>query len=337
MSHGIMQHDRQEGIEMGWHKLTIVRPDLSIENCWLTTWEYTPKVIPLNGKASPFSVLEVSDVPDLYVGTPYQTDSFKPVMNKRLLSILSKTIEGHDLQLASDGTIHNRSNLFLSFKLNGAKFKSADRDFQPYLNIGNGNDMSDTLWVNTSNVCTVCANTYAMNVADKGLIMSVKKTKFSETKLPDFGKAITACLNGQKQFAKQLGALAMTRCDATIARKFFAGFITLNPETGLSPRGENIVERMLVLFSHGLGNDGNDFSDVFQAMTDYYTHEAANTQDTPEAKWKNFVSSEFGSGSQRKQDAWRILTDKAKRKATVLIGEKVLRITANMKNNSAQG
>ncbi len=189
--------------------------------------------------------------------------------------------------------------------------------------------MSSPLWVNTSNICTVCNNTFTANLADAGLIMSVKKTQFSDFKLADMGKAIAAMFKGQKAFAKTLGQLAGVACDEKTAREFFAGFLTPNPEAPLSTRASGNVDSLIQLFKSGAGNNGDDFSDVFQAATDFFTHSAASSQADAGAQWKNFVSSEFGAGKTAKMEAWSFLTDEKLRKGTIQIGRKVLKLTAD--------
>lgn len=328
MAHEIKEHDKQQGRKQAWHGLTDVREDLTLDNCWLKDWDYAPQAVTVNGKETPFMVLGVSDEPELFIGRPYQKKTFKPVLNTVLIAQIAEAIKGQNLTLESCGTVLNRGRLFLSFGLAEAKFQAAGREFEAFLNIGNGNDMSSPLWVNTSNTCTVCNNTFTANLADKGLVMSVKKTQFSDFKLADMGRAIKAMITGQKAFAKALGTLAGLKCDDKTAREFFAGFLTVNPENPLSTRSEGIVERLTVLFKSGAGNDGNDFSDVFQAITDYYTHEAANAQGDAGANWKNWISSEFGAGKQSKIEGWEILTNDKTRASMVTMGRKVLKVTA---------
>lgn len=340
MSHELKEHDKQEGRAVAWHGLTMVNAELSLDNCHLRNWDYQPRAIEIDGKKTPFDVLGVTDgamVTDedtgeespLLIGRPYQRKTFKPVLNVKLLELLAGAIAGHDLRLESCGTVFNRGRTFLSFALADAKFQAAGREFAAFLNIGNGNDMSSPFWVNTSNICTVCNNTFTANLGNAGLIMSVKKTQFSDFKLGDMGRAIKAMFSGQKEFAKTLGKLAGIACDEKTAREFFTGFLTPNPDAPLSTRAQGNVDRLVQLFMHGAGNDGNDFSDVFQSATDFFTHEAASAQGDAGAQWKNFVSSEFGAGKTAKMDTWNILTDEKLRKATVTVGRKVLKLTAD--------
>ncbi len=351
MSHEIKECDTQEGREMAWHKKTKINPELSIGNCHLNPaaggWDYKAEPLQtLTGVQLPLCALGVTDgammnvineetgeptgeVTPLIIGKAYNPRTFKPVFNVRLLALLEKAIEGQGLTLESCGSVFNRGRVFLSFAMANAKFQAAGREFKSFLNIGNGNDMSSPLWVNTSNICTVCNNTFTANLSDAGMIMSVKKTQFSDFKLADMGRAIAAMFKGQKEFAKTLGQLAGITCDEKTAREFFAGFTSPNCDEPMSTRAENTVERLVMLFKGGAGNDGNDFSDVFQAATDYYTHEAASAKGDDSANWKNFISSEFGAGKKAKMESWAALTDEKLRKAFIQMGRKTLKLTAD--------
>lgn len=63
---------------------------------------------------------------------------------------------------------------------------------------------------------------------------------------------------------------------------------------------------MVTLFQDARqGNHGRDAADLFSAVTDYYTHESSSGED----KQRQFVSSEYGAGLQRKQDFFAVLQD----------------------------
>lgn len=309
MSHEIMEHDRQEGRTMAWHGLTLVNPELSLANCWLRSWDYVgkPCLVDVNGKMinTGMNMLGVTDEPELFIGDSYNPKTFKPVFNARLCDAVEKATEGHGLTLESDGTIMNRGRQFLSLGLDAAKFSVGKREFQAFLNIGNGNNQSSPLWVNTSNTCTVCNNTFTMNM--DGDVMRVKKTQNSDLKISEMGLAIAEMLKEQAKFAKGFRTLDETECNEDTARNFFAGFVG-TPNEPLSTRAEGNVDSLIQLFKTGKGNTGATFGDVFSAITDFYTHEAASSQDGQAAAWKNYLSSEFGSGRRAKAKAWEILT-----------------------------
>lgn len=321
----ILENDKQQGREMGWHGKTDVNPELSLDNCWLGKWDYQVKTVQVEGKDTSMRILGVSDVQDLYIGQSFSPNSFKPVFNARLIELLKKATEGKDCTLWSCGTVRNRGRQFFSFQL-GESYRAAGRDFVPYFNIGNGNDKSSPLWQNTSTTCVVCDNTFNINMVTAGIIMEVRKTQNSELKIGDFAKAAKTMLNDQKEFAQALDKLALVPVTEDNAREFFAGFIG-KPNQPMAVRTQNNVETLVSLFKSGKGNNGENFADVFSALTDYYTHLSASTEDDADAKWKNFVSSEFGNGSAQKQRAWAVLNNDRQRKDLGRIGKAILKAT----------
>lgn len=346
--HEILQHDKQQGRTMAWHQLTDVQPDLSLDNCWLNSWDYKINRIVIDGAKTSFGLLGVTDgamvdgeddapgtpgikakVP-LIIGDSFNVHSFKPVMNARLLSAVKEAIEGCGVILSSCGTVFNRGRTFLSFEMTNAKFTAANRPFVAFLNIGNGNNQSSPLWVNTSNTCTVCNNTFQVNMGTRGKIMEIKKTKFSDFKISSMSAAIEAMLAGQKEFAILLNRLASIGCTEEKARHFFAGFLGEENQP-LSMKASNAIESLVAMFKDGKGNKGETWADVFQAGTDWYTHAAASTEDSAEAKWKNHVSSEFGSGANKKQALWESLKQADSRNLLIAMGVKTLELTAKVR------
>ncbi len=77
----------------------------------------------------------------------------------------------------------------------------------------------------------------------------------------------------------------------------------------------------MVLFATGKGNHGKDWSDVFQAVTDYYTHESAGTKATAQEQEE---SSEYKTGATKKARAYAILQNDAAIAATVAKGRAYL-------------
>ncbi len=345
MSHEIMEHDVQEGIEQAWHGLTTVNPELSLENCWLRTWDYVEKPIVVDGKPSRFAILGVTDDAtdilnpnnpeselnprvSLTVGKSFSRHTFKPVFNAKLIELLDKATKGKDMRLVSDGTVMQRGRQFLSFAL-GDSYRSGGREFKPFFNIGNGNDMSSPLWQNISNTCTVCNNTFQMNMGQAGLIQEVKKTKYSELVLADFSKAARVMLAGQKEFAEMFDALAVQEVTEEAARQFLVGFFHANKQnTPLATKTANNVDAIVKLFHTGAGNEGKNLADLFSALTDFYTHLSASAQGDTKANWKNFVSSEFGSAREEKQRAWMLINVDGERTKMRKLGMRIMKLTA---------
>ena len=333
MAHRIETYDKQQGIKQAWHGLTEVCPELTLENNWLAQWELNPVTLQKHGADSKWQILECSDVPELEIGQPYNPDTFRPIGNKAFLELVNASIAGTDHKIVSVGSVRNRGRVFLSIELNGMdKFKSAGREFSAFLNFGNGHDKSSVLWVNTSNVCTVCDNTFGFNLVQvenkeskdgaDDIKMRLRHTKHAMLKLPGMATLIDKAIGVQAEFQIELDKLASVKVSEDTAQSLFAGFIGRNvePDKGLSTRANNTVSRLVQLFRGGAGNNGRDMSDVFNAGTDYYTHESSGGQNNA----RQFVSNEYGAGQNNKADLWRVVRSGDKTEETIARGETLL-------------
>ncbi len=338
MAHKIEIHDEQWGIKQAWHGLTKVRPILTLDDNWLTQWEVCPVTLQKNGKDSNWAILECSDN-QLEVGSPYNPETFKPIDNKAFIQLVRDCISGTSHKIVSLGSVRNRGRVFLSIELAGMeKFKAAGREFSAFLNFGNGHDKSSTLWTNTSNICTVCDNTFGFNLLrienkdagkDNGddIKLSLRHTKNASLKLPEIAKLIDKAIGVQAEFQIELDKLAQVVIKQQHAENLFAGFVGRNIteselKDGLSTRSRNTVSRLMDLHNDGLGNHGENLADSFQAVTEYYTRESSRGK--TDNLQKQFVSSEFGSGLEAKRSFWNIVTNDSKRNDAIEKGAKLL-------------
>ena len=295
---------------MAWHGLTEIKEDLSLENNWLTQWDVQPEKLAttVDGVVAPtdFSILTPTDGVPITIGVPFKPESYRFVTNAEFLQLMKDATEGVEgVKLTSVGSIRNRGRVFASFEtMKLAEYEAGGRTFKPYLNFGNGHDKSSCLWANTSNTCTVCDNTFEMNlqkVEDEVIKHSARMVhrKHVIAKLPELALVIRQAVQAQENFAAAFEAMAGINIPAVQAEQAFFGFVVLSDERSISTRAKNIVARLMELFRTGKGNSGKTLADMFQAVTDYYTHENAGNGKNP---WKQFASGQFGAGSSAKQD-----------------------------------
>lgn len=317
MAHNIFTHDKTEGIEKHWHGLNTIREKITLDTCLLNEWDLIPVVLQKKGVDSKWSILCCSDV-DLEIGQPYNPDTFKPINNKAFIGLVRDSIGGTKHVVSSCGSIRNRGRVFISVKLNGMEdFNAAGRKFGAYLNFGNGHDKSSVLWVNTSNICTVCDNTFSMNLItvenkaakpDDEIKLRLRHTKNAELKLPAMADLIDKAVGVQAEFRNAFESLGNKEIPLTDARDMFAGFLGRNvPDVkkGLSTRAFNTVGRLVELHVNGKGNAGRTQADAFSAVTDYYSHESSGGENVS----RQLVSSEYGAGQTAKADFWNLLTN----------------------------
>lgn len=327
MGHRIEKRDKVQGREMHWHQLTEIDINLNLGKNWLTEWDIVTRRLQLDGVDTAFNILVGSDDGEV-IGKPF-ADSYKPITNKEFLTLIKESIAGiKGARVDSIGSICNRGRVFVSISLkDSSSYKIGKRQFKDFLNFGNGHDQSCVLWVNNTNICTVCNNTftYNLNAEDSEIDVRVFHKGDVELKLVNVAEIIDAHLGSQAMFKAKFEKLLEVEMRAEEARNMFAGWTLRNDkEKIMSTRGMNKVNRLTDLFLTGKGNEGKNRADAFSAVTDYYTHES--TRNAAENVGKQYVSSEFGLGRMAKQNFWNAITDNDAVASYVKVGQKALKM-----------
>lgn len=342
MSHEIYDgFDKQEGTSMAWHGLTDVKPVILVDDNHLTAWDVVLVVLGMLDNAgkfitSAFRQMVCTDKPEIQIGSPVNPDSYSVLTNKGFLAIVKNALAAiPGASIASLGSVCKRSRIFVSLQIPKMEsIQAAGREFKPFLNFLSSHDKSAPFILNLGTICTVCNNTFNMNLLDengKGLRVTVRHTSGMEAALKDIDGIISAYFVSVQKFADTMNAFAQIPITVENARAFFAGFLTdkLSNETAekskaetaeISQRKINMIERLTELFQTGKGNAGVNHADLFNAVTDYYSHESSGGDD----KFKQVASSEFGSGAAWKSLAWLILQDDKRTAETIVKGHTVL-------------
>jgi hypothetical protein len=331
MSHGISKRDRQEGRKMGWHKLTIINPNLTLSDNWLTKWEITEdNLFTRKGVEVPFKVLLGSD-DGLVIGKPF-AGSYTPVTNKQFLHMIHEAISGiKGAVVESVGSVCNRGRVFVSISIEGMdRFVIGNREFLDYLNFGNGHDQTCAVWANASNTCTVCNNTFNMNLnmgdSQKGVRVKVKHSKDVIAKMENISEIIDAYAGTQARFKTEFVKLLNEPMKEAEAHNLFAGWMIRSKagseDRDLGPKTMKKVNRLTELFVSGAGNKGDNRADAFSAVTDFYSHESTRGQGKNVAR--QVFSSDFGIGRTAKLDFWNVIRSPQSIQSYVANGKKAL-------------
>jgi hypothetical protein len=319
MAHRILRHDRQQGIQQGWHGLTEIKDQITLTDNWLAQWDIVPTVLQKRGADTKWRVLECPDVPELEIGAAYNSETFRPITNAGFLRLVADSIAGTDHKIVSVGSVRNRGRVFLSIELQGKeKFAAAGREFSAFLNFGNGHDKSSVLWVNTSNTCTVCDNTFSFNLFavenakrdQAGLAIRQRHVPNAVLRFPIIAGLIDKAVGVQAEFAKAMDYFAGVKVSDNNARQLFAGHVgrEIKTETavkaGLSTRGMVKVDRLVELFHNGRGNLGENLADAVGAVSDFYTHESVRGDEKTRLA-RQYASSEFETGALLKREFYQ--------------------------------
>jgi len=337
MSHDININDAQEGTFMAWHKLTKLRQQIAIDDCWLSTWDVQKSPLHrADGSLSDWKEIVCTDDNSLVIGPPV-ADSYSLITNKEFLEIVRDSMEHiRDSRIVSNGSVCDRGRVFVSVEIPEFKeFEAANRHFTAYINFLNSHDMSCPFVVNASNTCTVCNNTFTMNLTDtnnKAFRASVRHTKNAHAKLADIDGMIDAYVGTQARFRVTMNALAKKAADAYQASQFFAGLLSTKDnrqaakmvnsivDVESSTRRSNQVSRLTELFKSGKGNRGETRADIFSAVTDYYSHESSGGRNV----FKQVASSDFGAGQAMKDRALSALDNDDDYHTLTRVGKLVL-------------
>ena len=308
MAHKIEKRDKQQGRQMAWHNLTEVVADLSLEKNWLTKWDIEKRTLELDGIDTGFDIL-IGDDDKEVIGKPFAR-TYKPISNKEFLTVIKdsiSTIKGVNIETV--GSVCNRGRVFVSVSLkDNSEYKIGNRTFKDFLNFGNGHDQSSVLWVNNTNTCTVCNNTFSYNLNNNKSDIDIRVFHRGnvELKISNIAEIIDAHLGNQAEYKAEFERLMNIDIKPTDARNLFAGWTLRNDnEKSITPRGINKINRLSELFATGKGNEGKNRADAFSAVTDFYTHES--TRGSGANVGNQFVSSEFGIGRTAKQNFWNVI------------------------------
>ena len=323
MSHEISAIDRQQGLKQAWHKLTQIIPNLSLENCFLNEWEAAKRPLyrEVNGNFQKTDNCEIycTDKPEITLGKAIDCESYGLISNANFLKIVGEAIGAIDgAKVVSVGSVSERNKVFVSIELKELEsFKAAGREFKAFLNFGHSFDQSSPFWVNTSNICTVCANTFGMNLREGGKLSSIKHTKNALLKLENVPAIVEGFLGAQAEFKAIMETLGNEGFDREDSRPFFAGLLSSGAKGELSTRRMNQVNQLDYLFVKGAGNKGETRADAFSAVTDWATHEnAGGMKDVG----RQIASSEFGQGLALKQRSFEILQSESYIRELVTLG-----------------
>lgn len=319
------------------------------ESCVLSRFEYVP--VKGDGPFRDYSRLVCSDN-NLPVGKPF-AGSYGLVNNSDFLGIVQEIVSaieklGHKAEIVTSGTLMQRERSFISIRIIGEVTEIEGRVIHAFLNCLNSipSNAGCTVTFANNTFCVCCRNTFSHCLTDcenAPFHAAVKHTKNAKAILKDIPVLVELHLSNNAKLFKQLKSFSVIPFTATQAEQFFAAFIgrslkgELTDKTELSTRSGNIIDTLKGLFAKGKGNKGETALDVFQAVTEYYTHMSAGESDNPN---KQIQSSEAGAGMIAKRTFYSWLVgatqDKAKWQAIAKVGDTLMIAYNKSKVDKAQ-
>jgi len=301
--HHLEERDVQAGIQQAWHGSTNVVPVVEFDNAFPFEIERLPLLVANDTPLEGWSFFRCSD-DGKPAGVPV-FESYVALTNARFWEIVQNAVGGSGAIIESAGTIYDRCRRFVTVKLGTDvdDFTVGDRQFKNRFSLLDSIDGSTNFYGVNSSTCVVCANTFQVVMGDTSgeFRFKIRHSKNIMPKIENMEKAIDQFLGVTAQFKKALETANEIPVTPVDARSLFAGWIATEA-SGISARSFNIVTRLSELFQRGAGNNGETLLDAFSAVTDFYSHESSGGLDQEGFRMKQTISSEFGSGSRKKQD-----------------------------------
>jgi hypothetical protein len=305
---GIFSRDIQAGIEMAWHGQTKVVQEVTQKDAF--PFELQRKPLYVNSgklrKVPNFEVFVANDDQEI-CGKPVM-GSYIALTNQEFWNVCREALAGTGAIVESAGTIMDRSRRFMTIKLANDQTQIGGRTFKHRISLIDSIDGSTYFYgVNTS-VCVVCVNTSVAAIGDMTgqFRFKFRHTKGLKAQIEGMEMTIEQMLGVEAQFNAALQIAASEQLTENNARNLFAGWIggaaKEKKTVELSTRAINTVDRLVQLYRGGAGNKGETLLDGVSAVTDFYSHESSGGEEKEGFRWKQFNSSEFGSGARAKTD-----------------------------------
>lgn len=323
MAHEIDTRDIQTGVQMAWHKLTRVVDEITTDNAGILypmTIEDTYFTAPDGTKVKANGRQIVSHDDWQPVGNVVGQD-YKLISNTEIWDSIMNGLAGTKHKIVSCGTVRNRSLGFASIKVS-EDFIAANRQTQGVVNVLWGHGGNRSVQVRSGFTVVVFANTLAMALGCQS-DFEARVSHHRNADVLNIGRAVDSYIGVEAEFKKAMNDLQAYPVDGNTALKLIAGFEAKDATSlgdGGTTRLKNRILRINELFHYGKGNAGKTLADVLNGVTDYYSHESSGKA----GGMKQFTSSEFGVGNERKSQFFRMVTNEYAADETVAAGEKAL-------------
>jgi hypothetical protein len=148
-----------------------------------------------------------------------------------------------------------------------------------------------------------CANQIMAKIRDARFMHKTKHSSKVLDRIPNFIESLTGLLEQRQITYSAFSNLAKESVSLEQADRILAGFLNVK-----TTRSINKKDTILNLFKSGTENKGETLWDLFNGVTEYFTHECVGEKVENRAE-KLMHTSQFGTAADRKADFLDVLTD----------------------------
>ena len=231
---------------------------------------------------------------------------YEPIQNGQMWEATQRSLEGVNHEIVGAGFTHGGSRTFLQVRVQDEDFRVRGDEFVNLLTFYTSHDGSSAFECFDTSVRIVCQNTLQAARKSKGgaFKLKVRHTRNASIYFENMMQHLERIFEIRRDVAIKLSSLAakpMTREQMVAwATSFYSRQNKLTGQA-VSKAGETVR-----LAFTGRGNRGQTAYDLLNGVTEMLTH---GQRDSKRSSEDIFKSSEFGSASTAKVDAFQRLTD----------------------------
>lgn len=298
MAHKIEKNDTVFTISKAWHGLEKIVDRIE-------GFGFEVKAVPLylDADSGPIATHKAI-VDDSGALISVAKSSYEIITNQSIFDSASAAVgEVEGARIVSAGSVKGRKVVFATVELDGLKDFNAGGDAHTAkLNLISSHDGTKAFTARFGFTRIVCANTVQMAESEAKSSLTLYHTKNSARQIKGMKETVAELVRASEFYKEQAERLRSETCNEEQARNFLAAFLAPVGASELSTRAANQVDEIAALFAKGKGNSGETRWDLFNGITEYFTHEASDD------KGKLFESSEFGTYADKKTEAMGELT-----------------------------
>jgi len=234
--------------------------------------------------------------------------SYKPIDNRAVWNSMKDAMKeaGIDGEVTSAGTLEAGKKFFISLAISGEEGFSVNANgtsdkFLANLNFIASHDGTTGVKAYDSTIRIVCMNTFRASLQAAGEVdFVVYHTQGSDGAMRNLGPLVGKILAGRETFRNQLEYLASLPCTAQEAEQIALGyFVAATSKKELAKQSLNAADEISTLFCKGKGNNGRTMYDLFNGLTEYYTHGPGTGKKASKAE--KVTAANFGAAADHKE------------------------------------
>lgn len=203
-------------------------------------------------------------------------DGYRVLQDSDMIASLRPWVDAGYASVETGGMVANGSRVWCQLRLTSAEFEVAPGDsIRTFLMVSNSHDGSQALVSGLVEERIICRNTLNIALAEDGLIrMRHKGVRDMADKAVDLQAKVFALVAESAKRAEAYRFLAETKVDAKGVDAFLVA--VLGEKQATSKRDNGPADRIRDKFLGGIGNSGQNYWHLLNAVTEDATHNLGN-------------------------------------------------------------